>query len=177
MSLRAAEGTPADAAELAPEPMATPGLLDSFVEELAILLETEGLPRMAGRIFGRLLVCEPPERTAAQLARELRASGGSISTMTRLLVGSGLVERVSRAGERADRFRITPESLAGLMHAATGRVVRMRRLVGRGLSLAAEDPDASRDRLEEFHDLYVFFEKALPALVKEWERGRTEAGR
>src|SRR5712692_9981760 len=96
--------------------------LRPFVEEMAVTFEADGLPRMAGRIFAFLLVCRPPEQTAASLAHELDASGGSISTMVRLLVGAGLVERVSRAGVRADRFRVTPEGLRALMDSATARV-------------------------------------------------------
>src|SRR5438445_13508540 len=91
-----------------------------------MLMATEGLPRMAGRILGLLLVCEPPERTAAELARELHASAGSISTMTRLLERAQLIERVSRAGERADRFRITPEQGSVLMRGDVARIRRRR---------------------------------------------------
>ena len=46
-----------------------------FVEQFAMHLEAEGRPRMAGRVLAFLLVCEPPERMAAELARELTEHG------------------------------------------------------------------------------------------------------
>jgi DNA-binding MarR family transcriptional regulator len=145
-----------------------------FVDEMAVALEAEGLPRMAGRIFSYLLICQPPEQTAAELGRELRASVGSVSTMTRLLVGAGLVERVSRAGHRADRFRVTPEGLSSLVAAGTARLTRYRRLSARGLGIVADQPPAARARLQELHDLYRFYEERMPALVEEWRRLRSD---
>src|SRR5579859_1637614 len=69
-----------------------------------------GIPRMTGRVLGWLLVCDPAEQTAAQLAEELGASKGSISGATGMLVRAGLVDRLHVRGERADRFRIRPEA-------------------------------------------------------------------
>jgi DNA-binding transcriptional regulator GbsR (MarR family) len=85
--------------------------IERFVEELGILLELEaGTARMVGRTLGWLLVCEPPEQSAAELAEMLQASKGSISTATRVLLRMGLVERVRFRGERFDRFRVQPEA-------------------------------------------------------------------
>ena len=142
----------------------------AFVEEVAIAFESEGLPRMAGRIFAFLLVCRPAEQTAASLAQELQASGGSISTMVRLLVRSGLVERVSQAGVRADRFRVTPEGLRTLMDGATAQVARVHRMTERGLGLLAGWTPDDRARLAALNDLYAYFEEHMPTMVEEWQR-------
>ncbi len=150
------------------------GSLSALVEEMALALEAEGLPRMAGRIFSFLLICQPAEQTAAQLGHTLHASVGSISSMTRLLVGAGLVERVSRAGQRADRFRITPEGLSNLVASGTARLTRFRRLTRRGIDLLATDIAADVARLHEIHELYVFLEGRLPVLVEEWEQRRRD---
>ncbi len=68
---------------------------------LALFFEEMGFPRMAGRILGWLLICDPPEQSAGQLAGVLQASKGSLSTMTRLLIQMGLVERVGLPGSAA----------------------------------------------------------------------------
>ena len=60
---------------------------------------------MAGRILGHLLVCDPAHQTAEELARAIQFSRASVSTMTRLLIQSGLVERLVLPGHRRDRFR------------------------------------------------------------------------
>ena len=45
-----------------------------------------------------MLICDPPAQSAGELADVLGASKGSLSTMTRLLIQVGLIER---AGLRA----------------------------------------------------------------------------
>src|SRR5512142_2974957 len=79
-----------------------------FVEDVGLFFEQMGYPRMAGRILGWLLICDPPQQSSEQLAQVLLASKGSLSTMTRLLIQIGLIERVALPGERRDYFRLKP---------------------------------------------------------------------
>ena len=79
----------------------------NFVEEVGIAFEQTGLPRMAGRVFGWLLISDPPYQSSTELAEALMASKGSISTTTRLLIQLGLAERFVIPGERHDNFRAT----------------------------------------------------------------------
>ena len=57
----------------------------AFVEEMGQALATYGMTPMAGRMWGWLLICEPPEQTAADLAEALQASRGAISGTARML--------------------------------------------------------------------------------------------
>lgn len=132
-----------------------------------------GLPRMTGRVLGWLLVCDPPEQTAAQLAEALDASKGSISGATRSLVRAGLVERLHVRGERADRFRIRPEAWDEQVR--DQGVADARALIGQGLEALAGEPPARRARLEELDMFYAWWQSRIPALAEEWEqykRGR-----
>jgi DNA-binding transcriptional regulator GbsR (MarR family) len=66
--------------------------VERFIEELGMQFELEAAaPRMLGRVLGWLLVCDPPEQSAAELAERLQASKGSISTATRLLLRMGMI--------------------------------------------------------------------------------------
>ncbi len=78
------------------------------VEELAHAFGAFGVPRMAGRILGQLLVSTEPYETLDSLADSLGASKGSMSTMARMLVSTGLIELVAVPGGRRDHYRIRP---------------------------------------------------------------------
>jgi DNA-binding MarR family transcriptional regulator len=147
--------------------------LRGWVEELAMLFEQEGLPRMAGRIFGWLLVCEPPEQTMEGLATALQGSKASMSTMTRLLHQSGLVERVRPPGARRDHFRVR-EQWERLWESRVQQLRAAAALLERGLALVGRRGPAARHRLAELHEQYVFFERELPRLLERWERERAE---
>jgi DNA-binding MarR family transcriptional regulator len=150
------------------------GELRSWVEELALLYEREGLPRMAGRIFGWLLVCDPPEQTMEELGAALGGSKGSMSTMTRLLVQMGLVARARRPGERSDRFRIPPEHWDRLWRARLQSLSAAAALLGRGAALLRGRPATARRRIEDLHAHYRFFERELPRLLARLQAAAAE---
>jgi DNA-binding transcriptional regulator GbsR (MarR family) len=59
--------------------------IEEFVEMMGRQLEEQGAPRIAGRMFGYLMMIEEPE-SLDQLAEDLQVSRTSISTNARLLV-------------------------------------------------------------------------------------------
>ncbi|HSN93200.1 MAG TPA: hypothetical protein VLS93_18365 [Anaeromyxobacteraceae bacterium] len=144
----------------------------AWVEELAMALEQDGLPRMAGRIFGWLLVCDPPEQTLEDLAAALHGSKASMSTMTRLLAGAGLVERMRPAGARRDAYRIRSGQWEALWRSRLELVGQVMALLERGRELVAGRRPEARRRIEELHEQYAWFGKELPRLLQRWGRER-----
>ncbi|HEY82714.1 MAG TPA: MarR family transcriptional regulator [Dehalococcoidia bacterium] len=141
-----------------------------FVEEVGIVLEQTGLPRMAGRILGRLLISDPPHQSMKQLVTDLMASKGSVSTMTRLLIQIGLIERLSLPGVRGDYFRLRPDAWQHMIRRGLEDEIRMvRQLAERGLELLADKTPLARKWLEEMRDVYAFLEREFPTLLQRWE--------
>jgi DNA-binding transcriptional regulator GbsR (MarR family) len=152
-------------------------LLEKFVEELGVLLEVEaGTPRMVGRALGWLLVCDPPEQSATELAEMLQASKGSISTATRVLLRMGLIGRVRRRGERFDRFCAQPQAWDEFFW-REDQFKTPRRVLERGLEALADEPPARRLRLQELDALYAWWERRMPALREEYLEERRLAAR
>ena len=140
-----------------------------FVEEIGLFFNQSGLTRMAGRILGWLLVCDPPHQSMSDMASVLQASKGSISSMTRFLIHIGLVERVCLPGERRDYFRIRPGAWVELMQAKAAEITRLRRLAEQGLDVVNGDDPALRERLETMRDMALFLEDEFPALLQRWQ--------
>jgi predicted transcriptional regulator len=150
------------------------GVLDEerrrYVEEFGLLFGQFGVSRMWGRVLGVLMISDPPERSAGELAEVLEASRGSISQTTRSLIQMGLVERRARPGERRDYFRIKPGAWGGIMRREMEALGGFREAAERGLALLdSRDPDARRS-LEEMRDFYAYWEKEMPAVLERWER-------
>jgi len=106
-----------------------------FVEEVGLFFEQRGLPRMAGRILGWLLICDPPHQTASELADALLASKGSISSMTRMLIRLGIIERTVLPGQRRDYFLIKPDAWNAVMKESLTKISEFRSLLERGLEM------------------------------------------
>jgi len=142
-----------------------------FIEEVGIVFEQTGLPRMAGRIFGWLLISDPPYQSPAELAEVLMASKGSISTITRFLLQLGLIERFIIPGERHDHFRLRQDGLKRTMRRGLEDEIKMfRQLAERGLELIGSKASLSRQWLEEMRDSYTFLEREFPVLLERWEK-------
>src|SRR5215213_3829343 len=104
---------------------------------------------MVGRVLGVLLISDPPERSAEELAEVLHASRGSISSATRTLAQIGLVERRARPGERRDYFRVKPGAWRELMHRELQALPTFRQMAERGLQLMDHGAPEARRGLEE----------------------------
>jgi DNA-binding transcriptional regulator GbsR (MarR family) len=145
----------------------------SFMEEVGVVFEKTGLPRMAGRMFGWLLISSPPYQSPEELAAKLMASKGSISTTVRLLSQLGLIERYVIPGERHDHFRIHEEAMSRtIKHGLEEEIKMFRELAERGLVLMKDEPAVRRDWLEEMYSRYVFLEKEFPVLMERYEKKR-----
>ena len=145
---------------------------EHFVEELGLLFAELGQPRMMGRMLAWLLICEPPDQSSSDLVGALGASKATISTMSRALIGQGLVERVARPGDRRTYFCVKPGASPLLVQSKLDAVHRFATALCRALEHREQRPPDRDDRLREIHDLYAFLETEIPALIERWERQR-----
>jgi DNA-binding transcriptional regulator GbsR (MarR family) len=140
-----------------------------YVEEFGLLFEGFGLSRMVGRVLGALLV-SPPERSAEELARMLGASRGSISQATRTLVGTGMVRRISKPGERRDYYCVRQGTWMELTRRQMAATTALREIAERGLDLLDSEDEGARRGLEEMRGFYAFWEAELPVALERWNR-------
>jgi DNA-binding MarR family transcriptional regulator len=143
-----------------------------FAEDFGLFFEREGMPRMAGRILGWLLVTEAPATSLQELAEALQASKGSISTITRSLIQMGMLERVAVPGHRRDYVRIKPGGFAKLIQDRMAMISTYRHLFEHGLELVEGKAPEARARLSEVRDMYAFFESEMPLLLERFEKKR-----
>lgn len=140
----------------------------SYIERWGLRFEDTGLPRSAGRIWGRLLTCEPEHRSLSQLCEELDLSKGTVSTSTRLLEGQGLLERVPVPGSREAHYRIPPDAFDELMRRKLEVTEAWHRLAREGVDMAGEEPGTPSDRLRRLQEFYAFIEERQRRILDEW---------
>lgn len=140
-------------------------------------MEQTGLPRMAGRILGWLLISTPPHQSSEQLVKGLEASKGSISSMTRFLIQVSLIERMSLPGVRGDYFRVRADAWHNMIRRGLEDEIKMvRQMAERALELLADKPPLTRQWLEEMCNVYNFLEREFPTLLERWAQQREETG-
>jgi hypothetical protein len=137
-----------------------------WVERLTGMLVREGMPPIAGRALGWLMVCDPPEQSAGQLGAAIGASPASLTTNLRLLIAMGLVNRRTRTGERVAYYRVEDDAWQRVISRQVATVASYGELAEDGLTLVG--PDSARaGRLQDLRAAFcwmarVFAEAAPP---------------
>ena len=78
-----------------------------FVARMGLFFEMTGGPRTMGRLYGWLLICDPPQQSLSELTTALSVSKASVSTVARQLQDSGMIERLP-SPSRQHHYRVTP---------------------------------------------------------------------
>ncbi|GAA4605517.1 hypothetical protein BJY16_005418 [Actinoplanes octamycinicus] len=82
-----------------------------WVERVATFcVEEWALPPITGRILGLLMICDPPEISAGQIAGTIQASRASLTSNMRFLTAIGLVRKVRVPGDRTTYYRIEDDA-------------------------------------------------------------------
>ncbi len=143
-----------------------------FIEDIGLYFERLGMPRMAGRILGVLLISDNPAQSISDIADKLNASKSSISIMARLLIEAGLIERVASPIPRRDYYRFKPGGWIKYMQQWLGLMAGLHRVAERGLDLMQGKPAELQERLMEAHDLFSFMEEHFPSLLENLQKER-----
>ncbi|WAL63150.1 transcriptional regulator [Amycolatopsis cynarae] len=125
-----------------------------WVERMAMFCAEEyGVPPIAGRILGWLMICDPPEQSAGQIAAAIGASKASLATNMRLLTDAKFVRRRSRPGERTHYYRVDDDAWETVIRRRLAGLVDFRDLAADGMALAGAGSDRA-ERLRVAHDVY-----------------------
>ncbi|TDH56430.1 MarR family transcriptional regulator [Mycobacterium eburneum] len=144
-----------------------------FVDRIGLFFEAIGGTRTMGRIYGWLMICDPPQQSLAELAAALSVSKASVSTVARQLQDGGMIERLP-AATRQHQYRVTP---GGFTQVLTAQLSRMRGGIDTatfGLSLLGADRVEQRERLEDFRDFCDFCTSDGDAMTQRWAKFRAE---
>jgi DNA-binding MarR family transcriptional regulator len=136
-----------------------------FVERMGLLWENEGLPRIAGRIFGFLTVQDNP-CSLDDLAAALDVSKASVSTDARRLEGLGLLQRVSLPADRRDYYSVATDAPARVL---TIKIQQLERFAA-ALELLGGRTELTpvvSERIRQFGQIHQRFVSTLRGLLAE----------
>src|ERR1700737_1613219 len=109
-----------------------------FVDRMGLFFELLGGPRTMGRVYGWLLICDPPQQSLTQLAEALSVSKASVSTVARQLREGGMVERLP-SPNRQHLYRVTPGGFTSVLDTQLSLMRLGIEAAEFGLSVLGED--------------------------------------
>lgn len=147
------------------------GAATQFIERLSLFAEGEGLPRIAGRIMGLLIVRQEPV-AFDEIASALQISRASVSMNTRLLESRGVIRRVCRLGERRDLFEVVADVPSRLLEGTLRRQRELRDLAAQSLPLLAGSEERARTAIQELARFQNLAIEATERMMSEWRESR-----
>lgn len=142
-----------------------------FMDDMGLVLEADGRPRIAGLILGWLLICDPPHQSFSDLVAALGVSKGSVSSMTRLLMEAGLIERHVIGGDRQAYYRLAPDAWVRVLERQVRVMEQLSAAAERGLAFV-QGSARDAERLREMHDLNRLAADQIPAFIAAFESSR-----
>ncbi|MEV6822619.1 transcriptional regulator [Nocardiopsis dassonvillei] len=136
-----------------------------WVEQVAMHLARDGVPPIAGRTLGWLMVCDPPEQSAAQISAAIGASRASLTMNLRLLTGMGFLTWRTRPGERTMYYRMAEDAWQAVVRRQVAGIASFLDVTRQGLDLVGPESDRAA-RIRQAHTTFAWmarvFDEAPP---------------
>lgn len=145
-----------------------------FVERSGLIAEREGFSRIAGRIFG-LLLLSPTELSLEEIAERLMVSRASVSTEARRLQDHGIVERTSRPGDRKDYYHIAPHHYVRSLEQRFQTMSDFVALLDEGRRMEHLPPQTV-ERLERSSEAFTDMMQQVSQTLARWRAQVPDAG-
>lgn len=144
---------------------------ESFVEQIAVCLEAEGMPRVAGRLFGLLMISAEPQ-SLDDLAEQLEVSKASVSVNARYLEDRLKIERISLTGDRRDYYQICDDILERAIEDRAAKVRRLQQVIASARAGHTFKNDIVTARLDMVNAAYEHILEANQRALDEWRAKR-----
>lgn len=140
-------------------------IVDHFIEQMGMITQSEGMPRISGKILGLLLIEDGPF-SFGEIAQRLEISRGSVSTNTRLLESLGIIDRVSKMGDRCDYFQLASDPYTKLLKGSSQRMEKSITVVQEARAELPNSWKSSQTRLENLENFYSEYLKSTFTLIQ-----------
>lgn len=127
--------------------------VSQFIEQMGLTAQTDGLPRIAGRLAGYFIIHGGPV-SFAQLAEEMQVSRASISTNARMLVNIGFIEKITIPGDRQDYYQLCHSPFLRMIEGYLQRMRRMQAIVEDAERNIPDTMPDSQRRLQQMRQFY-----------------------
>lgn len=140
-----------------------------FIDDIAHLLLPWGVPPVAARLYGYLLLCPHPV-SLDEITRDLSISKSSASVAARLLESYTLARRHREAGTKRALYAVA-EDYESVIQRQNRLLEALAAQLNAGAGIAASKQVSAR--LEEMAEFYRVMRGAVEDAMRRWKRGRS----
>ncbi len=144
-----------------------------FIESIGGYFAQYGLPSIAGRLMGLMMVTDRP-LSLDDLAGALGVSRASVSTNIRMIKAIGFAEQVSIPNDRRDYYRVSNDPWGASLRANIVGMDAIADIARRGLLVIREQDGLARERVEELLEFGEFYMQEERGVLQRWRERRQQ---
>lgn len=137
--------------------------IEEFIEQMGLLTQAEGGPRIGGRLLG-LAIVENQPLSLQEMAERLQVSKASISTNARRMAQAGLLRLTTRPGSREDLYELPRDPYRELVRSFTRGLEHKAAAIAEIEARIPADSGAVRDRIHHLAE----FHRSAAEVLSEW---------
>jgi DNA-binding transcriptional regulator GbsR (MarR family) len=145
---------------------------DKFIEVMGLMFQDGGDPRIAGRIFG-LLVIEGRELSLQQISERLGVSRASVSTNARQLAKRGAIRLTAHAGDRQDFYELNNFPSVDVVGDMAERMTRQAQAVQEFVEPVRRENKQAAERVDDLSRAFGHAAKLLSDWAAELRNDQT----
>jgi len=138
-----------------------------LVEKYGVLFKSLGATPAMGKIFGYLIVSEPPYHTFDEIQADLKLSKGAVSNTLKIMETAGMVEYFTIAGDRKRYFKLTLGNWEYIVMKQVEETKRFLAILEESLTLRVTLNDGYEKEIRKFMQVYKRMQDLLINLIKE----------
>ncbi len=142
-----------------------------FIESIGGYFSQYGLPSIAGRLMGLMMVTDRP-LSLDDMAGSLGVSRASVSTNIRMIKAIGFVEQVSIPNDRRDYYRVSSDPWGASLRANIVGMDAIADIARRGLLVIRQQDGLARERVEELLEFGDFYMQEERGVLERWRERR-----
>lgn len=141
-----------------------------IVNEFAIHMEKFGIPPLASRIFGVMLLVEPAEKSTQQIIAISGGSKGAVSLMMRIMEHMGIIEKCSIPGQRGHGWRIRRHFMVHMIEHKLIAVRNIQEFLENRLKSTENLSEFAISNLQEMMLFYQFLNEQMSDIFEQWKQ-------
>lgn len=142
----------------------------ALVNEFAVHMEHFGIPPLAARIFGVMLLVEPAEKSTQEIIALTGGSKGAISLMLRMMEHIGLVEKCPVPGKRGHGWRLRHHFMVHMIDHKLRAVRGIQDFLQNRLEAVSRQSEFAGRNLQEMLQFYRFLHEEMTASFERWKQ-------
>lgn len=157
-----------------PPPERDEQAVGAYVERFGAVLTDAGMPRLASRVFARLLADDDGRMTAAELTEALHVSPAAVSGAVRYLTQVAMIGKERERGSRRDVYVVHTDAWHDAMLSRDRVLGQLESGMRSGVSAVGGVSTPAGRRLQLSLEFIAFLSQAVEDMGERWEVRKRE---